>query len=59
MFPEITKKHFWGIFALSVIVLTAGCDLYKSDVTEISGADKTVCQQFSDSVFTELQAQAR
>ncbi|HID40083.1 MAG TPA: hypothetical protein EYP36_11290 [Calditrichaeota bacterium] len=57
MFPEITKKHFWGFIALSLIMLMAGCDLYKSDVTEIGGVDKTVCQQFSDSVFAELQTQ--
>ncbi len=57
MLSKITKKGLLGLFTLSVFVITAGCDLYKSDVTEISGVDKTVCQQFTDSVFASVKAQ--
>lgn len=56
MLPEITKKSLLSLFALFILVIAAGCDLYTSDVTEIGGVDKTVCEQFSDSVFVSVNS---
>lgn len=56
MFPKITSKYLVSVSALLLFLFMSSCDIYKSNETEISGVDKTVCEQFSDSVFTTVTA---
>ncbi len=56
MFPKIASKYLVSVFALLTFVFMASCDIYKSNESEISSVDKTVCELFSDSVFTEVNA---
>ncbi len=56
MFPKITSKYLVSVSALLLFLFMSSCDIYKSNETEISGVDKTVCEQFSDSIFTTVTA---
>ncbi len=56
MWAKRTSIRFLGILFLISSVYFAGCDIYKSEESHISGIDKTVCEQFSDSVFTPIRS---
>ncbi len=44
------------ILLLLGFIYVVSCDIYKSDKSEITGIDKAVCEQFSDSVFVPIQS---
>ncbi len=56
MWVKRTSIRFLAILFLISAVYFSGCDIYKSEESHISGIDKTVCEQFSDSVFTPVRS---
>ncbi len=54
------QKKLLGLsFKLLLIlgfIYLVGCDIYKDEESKITGIDKTVCEQFSDSVFTAIES---
>lgn len=54
------RKKFLRISLKLLLVLgfvyLVSCDIYDSEKSEITGIDKTVCEQFSDSVFVSIES---
>ncbi len=56
MWEKKKIKLVFSVAILSILIILSSCDIYKSEEKEISGVDKTVCEQFSDSVFTNISS---
>ncbi len=56
MWQKKLLGYSFRILLLLGFIYLIGCDIYKSEETQISGIDKTVCEQFSDSVFVNIES---
>ncbi len=56
MWQKKILKHSIHFVLLFSFIYLMSCDIYKSEKSTISGIDKAVCEQFSDSVFTPIES---
>ena len=56
MWQKKILKHSIHFVLLFSFIYLMSCDIYKSEKSTISGIDKAVCEQFSDSVFTSIES---